>query len=314
MAANRLAFIVQSWLPTSNVRSIALLATAIFLAANFASASMLRKATVQTYFVQGDVQVTIAQSGETRTLSRGELLAQGDRVETTRASSAMLLFSNGSTINLMPESRLTISTFQQEPFMMTERNFAQMLEDPSPSTTILQVRYGKIIGRMKNLHSGSVYTVTSPAGSAHIRGATFVFSTLTKSEAQLVDRQSLSIANASLAVNEGSADLSVGEQILAVADGESVTVRVTLDDGATGSPAVLAVGATNISDIAAEDQALITEAIALSQEAAANAFLVSPGGEPDVKALPPMPLQNDPPNLNKPSSVDPVISRVIGPS
>ena len=71
---------------------------------------MLKKlpTTAQVLLVYGEVNVTNAVGVESRKVKKGDLLAQGDTLQTGKNSLAKLLFADGSNIDIQPNSNLSI--------------------------------------------------------------------------------------------------------------------------------------------------------------------------------------------------------------
>jgi hypothetical protein len=99
---------------------------------------------------------------------------EGYTVTTAKNASVVLVFTNGSTLNLGPDTVLNIQEFVQEDWN-TETKIAELTEEPSNSTTKLFLAKGELVGNVKKLHGerGSSFTVTTPVGAAGIRGTLF---------------------------------------------------------------------------------------------------------------------------------------------
>ena len=82
------------------------LATACLL-----SAGTVDKPVIQVYLVKGDVSLINIETNETQPLKRGDLISEGYAIETQVDSSALLLFSNGGSVNIAPESYVKIAEF-----------------------------------------------------------------------------------------------------------------------------------------------------------------------------------------------------------
>jgi hypothetical protein len=108
-------------------------------------------------------------------VTANQFLAQGSTVSTGNASSVVLVFSNGATINLGANSDLNIETFMQDPFTASINNVNEMKEEPTISTTKITLNRGELVGKVAHLKTdqGSSFTVATPVGAAGIRGTTF---------------------------------------------------------------------------------------------------------------------------------------------
>lgn len=218
----------------------------------------------------GTVTLEDRSSGERRDARDVREIEQGVIVITDADSSVILVFSNGSTVNLGASSRLDVEEFLQDPFA-DELRPSQMIEEPTVSRTKLNLTQGELVGNVKTLRkeAGSAFTVQTPAGAAGIRGTTFrivfrpdgtgqAFFSLTTLEGEI-----------GFSTLTGTVDLP---QAL-VADNQEVVVSVTVDDQ-TGSVTVL----TPANEIAAQSAsaaeiASITEAVQQVTEAVAEVVL-----------------------------------------
>lgn len=122
--------------------------------------------------VVGQVLVTRAPDQAPAALQNNAVLVQGDIVTTAKNASVVLVFSNGSTVNLGPESRLAIDEFLQDPFG-AEIKVGDLKEEPSRSRTKLNLTYGELVGSVKPLKGASSFLVQTPVGAAGIRGTIF---------------------------------------------------------------------------------------------------------------------------------------------
>ena len=124
--------------------------------------------------VTGTVTLTNKADGSTRTATNNEQIAAGYVVVTAPEASVVLVFSNGSTVNLRGDSQLDIETFLQDPFAEDFR-ITEATTEPSTSTTRLNLTRGELIGQVKTLNSagGSTFVIQTPVGAAGIRGTTF---------------------------------------------------------------------------------------------------------------------------------------------
>jgi len=125
---------------------------------------------VKAFFVRGDVSLVNNVSGMEIPLRRGQEFTEGYTVVVGDDSTALLVFSNGSSMNIEPNSRLNIETFRQEPYNLNRGTYAALDADPSTSTTRLDLEQGGVVGEIRKLQASSKYTVTTPSGAAGIRG------------------------------------------------------------------------------------------------------------------------------------------------
>jgi hypothetical protein len=122
--------------------------------------------------VTGSVSVKVAD--QTRDLHNGDSVEQNATVITALNSSVVLVFSNGATTQLGADTVMTVEQFLQDPFAQDQK-VADMQEEPTRSTTKLNLTKGELVGKVVHLKhdKGSTFTVQTPVGAAGIRGTTF---------------------------------------------------------------------------------------------------------------------------------------------
>jgi hypothetical protein len=148
---------------------LALFLSGFALMATAASAQM-QAGKAKVFITRGDVKLVNNMTGKMTPLSRGMEFTDNNTVVTGANGTALLLFSNGASVNVQPNSKLNISNFKQEPFDARLGSYAALQADPSASDTDLMLAYGEVAGEVKKLTSESEYTVRTPSGAAGIRG------------------------------------------------------------------------------------------------------------------------------------------------
>ena len=143
----------------------------------FALLPILASAALQTGKVQvgktsGTVTLIDAKA-QRKPLANGATFQEGSLIETGVNSTAELVFSNGASVVLTPNTLLELRTFRQVPSADITDPYRQIEKDPSPSVTELEVPRGKIIGEVRKLNALSTFTVKTPAGLVRIRGTVF---------------------------------------------------------------------------------------------------------------------------------------------
>jgi len=136
------------------------------------SSAALQTGKVQVGKVSGTVTIIDAKA-QRKPLANGASFQEGSLVETGVNSTAELVFSNGASVVLTPNTLLQLRTFRQVPSAGIIDPYRQIEKDPSPSVTELEVPRGKIIGEVRKLNSLSTFTVKTPAGLVRIRGTVF---------------------------------------------------------------------------------------------------------------------------------------------
>jgi hypothetical protein len=136
------------------------------------SSAALQTGKVQVGKVSGTVTIIDAKA-QRKPLANGATFQEGSLVETGVNSTAELVFSNGSSVVLTPNTLIELRTFRQVPSAGITDPYRQIEKDPSPSVTELEVPRGKIIGEVRKLNALSTFTVKTPAGLVRIRGTVF---------------------------------------------------------------------------------------------------------------------------------------------
>ncbi|MBC2593638.1 FecR domain-containing protein [Ruficoccus amylovorans] len=190
-------------------------------------AQALDKGNIKALMVKGEVTLTNNSTGETGPLKRGDIFRDGTTLTTGDASTAVIILSNGSSVRIGPNSEFEVTEFEQEAFDAKKGSYLTLTEDPSMSRTNLTLKNGTAAGETKHLSSQSEYTVSTPIGSAGIRGTKFV----TKVSSEMVNGQM--VYTVTVANSEGtvlySNTLSTGE----VAPGEEVVFSGTVNEDGT---------------------------------------------------------------------------------
>ena len=136
------------------------------------SSAALQSGKVQVGKITGTATLIDAKS-QRKPLATGAVFQEGSRVETGVHSTAELVFSNGASVVLTPSTLLELRTFRQVPSAGITDPYRQIMKDPSPSVTEVEVPRGKIIGEVRKLNALSTFTVKTPAGLVRIRGTVF---------------------------------------------------------------------------------------------------------------------------------------------
>ncbi len=168
----RYSAILQNTLNLPLIAILLLLSVGIAAAQQAADSKMKPGIIVLTAFA-GDVKITTTSSNETHTPSKGATLKQGQVIVTGPNSKALLAYENGIVMEVSASSKFVIQEFQQSPWDVSPENLKEMKTEPSQSKTTAFLEYGDIITGVKKLKPGSSFDVTTPLGSAGIRGTDF---------------------------------------------------------------------------------------------------------------------------------------------
>lgn len=239
---------------------VAFVATALSLSA----LAQIQPGQILAAKIDGEVR-KIAVDGTTAPLKAGDKLSETDTVTTGKESSVVLVFMNGSSVKLGPESRLAIDEFKMDPFA-EDIELSKLTAEPSVSKTTLNLSYGEMVGDVKKLNTSSSYSIKTPVGAAGIRGTIYriVFRPSSDGKAFFtVTTQS------GLVVMEG-----VSAQEIPIAEGKEVVVEIDVPD-TPGAEAAAPVVVTQ--DIPPATQALITsEAAIITQTEQVTTFTPTP--------------------------------------
>lgn len=203
--------------------------------------------------VIGDVKVVRGADKATIAIKDNDALTQGDTIITAKNASVVLVFSNGSTVNLAEDSQLAIDQFLQDPFGQ-EIKVADLTAEPTTSHTKLNLTYGELVGNVKKLKGDSSFIVQTPVGAAGIRGTTFMLTYRPSGTGQAFF--TLSTASGELIFQ------SPNGVPVPVAAGKAVQVQVTVDS-TTGAVTAVQVQSTDISAAAKQTiETQVTQALA----------------------------------------------------
>ena len=134
-------------------------------------------ATAKVLSVSGLVMKTegaalVKIGGRESPIKAGDILREGDRLNSTEGSKAFIVFSNGSEITLYQNSSMSILALEQEPYT-SQRVYNELVADPSKSQTLLELDYGQLDGHVKKLTKESSFDIKTALGTAAIRGTRF---------------------------------------------------------------------------------------------------------------------------------------------
>ena len=120
--------------------------------------------------IQGNDVECVDGQGKSTNLKQGEFLRQGVRIVTGAKSSVFLVFENGSSIVVSPESEFSIEKFTQDPFNPEGLDYRTMEGEPSRSVMRTGLIRGEISFDVAELKKNSNYEIVTPVGVCGIRG------------------------------------------------------------------------------------------------------------------------------------------------
>lgn len=163
-------------------KSFVLVVSAILaVLANVAQAAPLANAKILN--LSGTVTMhKIDNAASAKAIKVGDILTQGDVITTGAQSTVKIAFSNGSIIDLDPNSQIELQIVKQKAYQ-GQKHYQQLDRDPSESITLLSMNYGSLFGHIKKLTDTSKFNVSTPLGVSIVRGTrfrvSFSFDTLT---------------------------------------------------------------------------------------------------------------------------------------
>ena len=101
------------------------------------------------------------------------MLSPGDQVRTGAGAEALLLFSNGSTVTVGPDTQVRIDGFVQEEFEGSDQKVGALAAEVSSSRMKLDLEVGELIIGVKKLNKESSLIVSTSMGMAGVRGTHF---------------------------------------------------------------------------------------------------------------------------------------------
>ena len=124
--------------------------------------------TVTSMSIEDDFTVTLNSSSVGKKVSEKSILVTGED------GSASLLFSNGALITIKPGSRFYLRKFAQKNFSADHNaNPSELEQEPSQSELLAHLDFGNLVVKAPKLNKGSTMVLSSPLGTAGIRGTMF---------------------------------------------------------------------------------------------------------------------------------------------
>ena len=149
---------------------VAFLAVMIAGSAVHGQESNMVAGNIRAVKVDGTAWQIIDGSGQRERLGEGDFLRQGNTVETASDGRVVLLFENGSTIQLQPKTKFSVEAFMVDPFDAEKTDFRRITAEPTRSVTKIGVKEGVITAKIPKLQRSSTYDIGTPLGTAGIRG------------------------------------------------------------------------------------------------------------------------------------------------
>ena len=126
------------------------------------------KGEVSSFSIEDEFSITLDSSSVGKKVEEKSILVTG------KNGSACLLFSNGALITIESGSRFYLRRFEQKNFTVDHNaNPSQIEIEPSQSQLFAHLDFGNLIVKAPKLNKGSSMVLSSPLGTAGIRGTMF---------------------------------------------------------------------------------------------------------------------------------------------
>lgn len=180
------------------MRFLALLLAALLPAVSDAA---LQKGVVEVGIVKGTSTLK-DPSGRSANLTKGLTFKEGHRIETAVNSTVELIFSNGATILVNPETQIEVKIFSQvaSPLIIAGK-YKELSAEPSMSIVQIELYRGKIIGEARKLNPSTQFTVKTPVGLTRVRGTVWT-DEYTFDDKRQVGQQTTTVIKGEVEVND----------------------------------------------------------------------------------------------------------------
>ena len=146
----------------------------IFVISNATPCVFAQKGSVIVIQTKGVVEAYSPQGRKlTAPVVRGSVLPVGYSIKTGLFAESTLLLSNGTTATLQENSKLRLDKFEQSPFDAKAGSFSQLQAEPSTSQVSIDMEIGSLVVQTKKLNKASSFSISTPVGTAGIRGTQF---------------------------------------------------------------------------------------------------------------------------------------------
>lgn len=232
-----------------HLSKLALFSLALAVLSTFAQAADPVSGKVSIIKSTGKV-TAVSKAGGSKPAVQGSVITQGTKIETGENSSAILLFSNGSSITVGSNASFSVDEFMQDPFDAKSFDVKTDKEEPSKSKVKTTLNKGEILGDMKKLKSGSKFEFVTQLGVAGIRGTKFKMSMQTVNGKPV---WKITCTEGAVAVQPTKNGAPNGDPIVVSPKGEgaeaqATIITLTLDDEGNlvpvGEPTLLSVAET----------------------------------------------------------------------
>ena len=105
----------------------------------------------------------------------GSVLQPGNWALVEKGGKLTLLFSNGTLVTLLPNTKMKVGEFEQIPFEPGDMKVSDLKEEPSSSKVGVDLDFGSLVVKTKKLKKQSTFEIETAMGTAGIRGTEFQF-------------------------------------------------------------------------------------------------------------------------------------------
>ena len=137
------------------------------------SDASLSKGAALVLTLKGEVSVLNSSSVNGTVASVNQFLSPGDSLETGKASDALLLLTNGTTLSVGANTTFELKAFYQDDFNEGKAKVGSLEEEASSSTVLIDLNVGDLVVDVRKLKKKSNFEISSPLGVAGIRGTSF---------------------------------------------------------------------------------------------------------------------------------------------
>jgi hypothetical protein len=285
----------------------------------------LQNGKIQTDVTVGEVYTLDTKAKPVRVIP-GQYYEQGSTFSTKEDSTIQLVFSNGATLLLNPNTTVVVRTFKQVPINLpAPGKYLEVDREPSPSVTEIIVEKGKVVGEVRKLNSQSSYTIRTGVGIVKIKGTIYTVA-YTEDVAKGAGNIDTSCVRGSVDLtlfgsNSGAVPVEAGKRITAqgpIVD-ENGKTRSGLDVKAVAEareiiPVTISVSkldAKQIGDIATVLSTGSSLPVAVINAVKETAVTAPPPGSPETTSSTPISLNDLPETPKKTVTETPTINQVI---
>ncbi|MBT3637603.1 MAG: hypothetical protein HN531_11725 [Opitutae bacterium] len=110
------------------------------------------------------------QKLDDESMQEGSLVPLDHWVQAGEGGRALLLLSNGTLLTVDENSKIKVTSFEQVPLDAKWKNLGSVEEEPSSSNILIDIDVGSLVFKTKKLKKKSNFQISTPLGTAGIRG------------------------------------------------------------------------------------------------------------------------------------------------